>query len=176
MNLAKPETSAEATVRLFGAALSIACAAELYGLYGISQPTHWLANLQISVGDNSFRTLSAAGVCGLAVGTALYFRQGTYLLLGTALVTLGLVGNGKWFQLGASTSKNVQPIAITAVPTNAQAVQSRLTLEDTGAILTAEQRAWCNQDEDNDGKPNWQSSAIAKQNCTTGHVWQEMAQ
>lgn len=175
MNLiAQPETAAESGIRIAGLALAIAGAVELYGLYGMSNPTHWLANLGISIGDGSFRTLSMAGIAAVAIGGGLYLRQGLYLILAGVMITLAIHGYGKWYTFGASNSVS----QYVSTPTT-NAATPTATATSTGAAMTAAQKAWCAKDDDedgvtepsdSDGMPNWKNSQLAHKNCTTGIV------
>ena len=176
MNLiAQPETAAESGIRIAGLALAIAGATELYGLYGMNNPTHWLANLGISIGDGSFRTLSMAGIAAFAIGGGLYLRKGLYMILAGVMITLAIHGYGKWYTFGAGSSVSRYVTA----PTTTTSAAPSAEYKSTGVAMTDEQKSWCRADDDDDGiteetdtdgLPNWKNSKLAYQNCTTGTV------
>lgn len=181
-----PESGAESLTRIAGAGLAIAGALTLYGLYGVSNPTNWLANLNIAVGDGSFRTLSAVGAGGVAVGGALYLRKGLWLITAGLLVTLAVAGHKMgWYTFGKGANPYVQveQVQTQKAPSQnyqyynkPQAQQSQvggISLIDTGIKLTPAQAADCANDEDNDGILNRDESPLWKQNCSTGTIWKK---
>ncbi|MEB4592825.1 hypothetical protein VSS37_17735 [Candidatus Thiothrix sp. Deng01] len=169
---AQPETAAESGLRIFGAAIAVAGAVELYGLYGMSNPTHWLANLQISIGDGSFRTLSMAGAISFFVGAALYLRKGIFMILGVTVISLMTMGYGKYYSIGnaGSVSSYVSAPGINKATPQTEPTDGFI---DTGVSLTPKQKKWCSEDDDGDGVANWDSSRLARKNCATYTVHTE---
>lgn len=180
--IAQPESAFEAGLRIFGAGLAILGAVELYGLYGISNPTHWLSNLSISISDNSFRALSMFGIVALIVGTALFMRKGVFMILGILVIVLLWQGHGKWYTIGhgkmVKSSVSAPAMGETFVAVD-PVTPSPGEFHDTGAKLDASAMAWCEADGDGDGDPNkadtsdgenTYSLALAAVNCKTGNV------
>lgn len=167
MNFAQPESTAESIARIAGAGAAVIGALTLWGLYESSNPSNWLANIGLSIGDGSFRTLSLFGAAAIAIGVALFLRKGLYLIVVGMLVTLAYVGHGKWYSVGSQTSNYVKPIAMASV---GKPTTSHSPFISTGVKLTADQMAWCDQDDNQNSKPNKYESSLAKKNCETGVI------
>lgn len=166
MNIAQPESAAESLCRLGGAGMAVIGALTLYGLYATDIPSNWLSNLGVSVSDNSFRTLSLTGFGALIIGIALFARKGLYLIVVGLIAALAIHGHGKWYTLG----NNVTSVTTPATPAaHSKAAQSGGFI-DTGVALTAQQKAWCDQDEDGDGQHNRYESTLATKNCNSGTI------
>jgi hypothetical protein len=167
MNI-RPESSAEAMTKIFGMVLFFACLVELYGLYLTPIPTHWLSNLGLSLADNSFRTLSAVGIIGAVIGGALWLQVGLQYIVLASVVALTTIGyKQQWFQVGHYANYPVVQAAVISAPKT-----PKTNFTNTGVALTAQQKQWCNQDDDQDGTLNRNETALAAQNCKTGQVWE----
>lgn len=164
MNFAQPESSAESLIRMAGAGAAAVGALTLAGLYAGSVPTNWLANIGVSIGDNSFKTLTLFGASSVIIGGALFMRKGLYLIVAAMLATLAWAGYGKWYSIGGKTSTYVKPVGIE------QPTSNQSPFISTGVKLSADQQAWCNQDDNQNGTPNKYESGLAKQNCESGIV------
>jgi len=183
LEAAKPETTAEGLVRLGAAAMVVIFGLTLWNLYGQSTPTNWLSNIGVSVGDNSFRTLSMVAGIGLIIGICLYLRKGLWLIIAAGIVTIAIVGHDKgWFSLNNQTSAAVQ-MSHMGTPTQKTTIVTfkgkQYTLINTGVKMTANHKAWCPLDDnqngkveaaDNDGIPNRNNSALAIANCDHGFI------
>lgn len=82
------------------------------------------------------------------------------------IATLAFVGHGKWYSIGNNVNA---PRQINAASFD-QPKRQALSFVNTGIELTAQQKAWCEQDADNNGRANKFDSALARQNCATGLI------
>ncbi len=69
MNFAKPESTAESLARIGGAIGAGIGALTLWGLYSSTNPSNWLSNIGMSIGNNDFPTLSLLVAVGLVSGS-----------------------------------------------------------------------------------------------------------
>lgn len=194
---ATPESAAEGVSRLIGAGLAVVSGLCIRSLYLLDEPSNWLANLGISFGDNSFRTLSAVAIIGLMIGLGLYFRKGLWLIILGGLIAIAYSGykNG-YYTLNNKTSASVQHASFGGghrqAPQQKQQAGASYTpitfkgkqykLRNTKVKMNKNHLAWCWKDDngdkkrtkhDTDGIKNADNSALAKANCSTGfiHAW-----
>lgn len=187
---ANPESSAEGLVRLAGAGLAVVGILSLRGLYLLNEPSNWLSNIGVSIGDNDFRTLSGVAIVATAIGAGLYLRKGLWLIIAAGLIALAYFGHKyEWYSLNNKTTETVQHSSMSGSD-NTGATSSgntstvswkgkQYTLADTKVKMTKAHLAWCWKDDngnskkepqDSDGIQNKENSALAVANCSTGRI------
>ena len=190
MSTANPESAAEGLVRLAGAGLAVVGILSLRGLYLLNEPSNWLSNLGVSVGDNDFRTLSGVAIVGTAIGAGLYLRKGLWIIIAAGLISLAYFGHKyEWYSLNNKTTETVQHSAMSKPGTTSATSSGKnttdtwrgkqYTLTDTRVKMTKAHLAWCWKDDngndkkepqDSDGIQNNKNSALAVANCSTGYI------
>lgn len=170
MNFAQPESTAESITRIGGAVAAGIGVLTLWGLYSSTNPSNWLSNIGMSVGDNSFRTLSMFGAGLIIVGGALFLRKGLYLVVAGMIATLAIVGHGKWYSVGNNVNAPRQIAQASFVSQSEPQKPEHVRFVNASIKLTTQQIQWCDQDKNGDGKPNRYDSVLAKQNCETGFI------
>lgn len=186
---AKPESTAEGLVRLGAAAIVVIFGLTLWNLYAQDTPSNWLSNIGVSIGDNSFRTLSLVSGLGLIIGVCLYLRKALWLIIAGGLVTIAFVGHGKgWYSLNNQTSKHVQMASVggssgkpvsNGTTTTVTFKGKQVVVRNTKVKMNKNHLAWCKEDDngndkkepaDSDGILNKDNSAVAMANCSTGYI------
>lgn len=188
MNSANPESTAEGIVRLLAAGVVLVGALTLWGLYKNPEPSNWLANIGLSIGDNSFRTLSLFGAGALVIGVPLYLRKGLWLVIAIMLITAAVAGYKLgWYSLNNQTSAEVQQASMGGGSSaDSDSAYHYVTFKgqqyrmiNTKVKMTDAHLKWCDLDDnqngkrdkgDTDGILNRNNSPLAVANCTTRYI------
>ena len=187
-----PETAAEGLVRLAGAGLAVVGLLTMRGLYLLNEPSNWLSNLGVSIGDNSFRTLSGVAIIATLIGAGLYLRKGLWIIIFAGLIALAYFGHKYgWYSLNNQVTESVQQSSVSQTTGTGQVNNSngssttvtwkdkQYTLTNTKVKMTSAHLGWCWEDDngnkkkepaDTDGVANKYNSPKAVANCSTGMI------